>query len=131
MLIVGYFITLSALLCIFAFAIYTLKQLNIGIGNKAADGAKWLCYGAIVSCFLVLVRIIYSIFFGFTLDAELNPYSGAFWVKVVFISAVQMVASVVIVGVGHWTRDLKRVLVDTRAETERVEGSFKAGGDGY
>jgi hypothetical protein len=105
-----------ALLCILAFALYTLAQLSKSDGKRGAESAKWLCYGAVVACLLVLVRVVYSIVFGITLDKSLNPYSGAFWVKLVFISLVQMLASVVIMGVGFKTVGLKEVHVKGREE---------------
>lgn len=67
-----------------------------------------------VALVIVLVRVFYSIVFGFTLKPSLSPYNGSFAIKLVFISLVQMLAAVVILFVGLKTINIKQELLSDK-----------------
>jgi hypothetical protein len=116
LLIAGYFIILSSIICLFMFSAFTLRELRPNGYGKATESAKTLVYGVVVALIIVLVRVFYSIVFGFTLKPSLSPYNGSFAVKLIFISLVQMFASVVILLVGFQTVDIKQELVNDMQE---------------
>jgi uncharacterized membrane protein YcfT len=75
----------------------------------AARSAQILVYGVIAAVVILFARIIYSIVFGFTLDASLSPFTGTLAVKVVLIFLVQLIAALFIAVAGFLTRNITRV----------------------
>lgn len=114
LLIAGYFIILFSMICLFLFSAFTLRELRPNGYEKTTQSAKILLYGVVIALMIVLIRVFYSIVFGFTLKRSLSPYNGSFAVKVIFISLVQILAAVVILFVGLKTRNIKQELVSDK-----------------
>jgi hypothetical protein len=90
----GYLILLLVVVCLGIYAARILLRLRraptVRVYNKSA---MYLASFAGIALAFALVRVIYSIVFAFKRTPDLNPFTGTFAVKLIFIFLVQIIAA--------------------------------------
>lgn len=114
---VGNILLLLAIVGLVAWIWPTYQRIRTHSSHPNAPYARWLLWAGVAALPTQLIRTLYNTTYAFTLDTTLDPFFGAFSVKVVLLFLMQLLTALALLA-GGW----KSMGVSNKSQVQLVEG---------